>query len=201
MSLTHDLAGELFDASQRKSWYKTILQAGKGGFGKVYLAKYSKDNGKVAVKRIPHVTPKQKRKNFQEIRFLKYCNAHSNIVKYIRSFLVKDEVWLVTEYMQGGTLTQVRIPCASCATQVAFRYRIDLFVLVVQAVAVHKFTESEIAYISREVLVALDYLHDNKLAHRDLKSGNIMLDMSGSVKLSSLTSCDNLASCREVLAF
>jgi serine/threonine protein kinase len=51
-------------------------------------------------------------------------------------------------------------------------------------VAVHKFTENEIAYISREVLVALDYLHDSKLAHRDLKSGNIMLDMSGAVKLS-----------------
>jgi len=34
------------------------------------------------------------------------------------------------------------------------------------------------------VLQALSYLHDNKLAHRDLKSANIMFDLSGSVKIS-----------------
>jgi serine/threonine protein kinase len=35
-----------------------------------------------------------------------------------------------------------------------------------------------------EVLKALEFLHDNQLVHRDLKSANIMLDFNGNVKLS-----------------
>jgi len=101
--------GELLDTCHKRKDYKTIYQAGKGGFGRVFLAKSFKDKGsQVAVKRVPHVTTKQKRKNFQEIRFLKYCEEQQNIIRYHRAFLVKDEVWLVTEFMQGGTLTEVR---------------------------------------------------------------------------------------------
>ena len=74
----------------------------------MFLAKSFKDKGqKVAVKRIPHVTTKQKRKNFQEIRFLKFCESHQNIIRYHRAFVVKEELWLVTEFVQGGTLTEV----------------------------------------------------------------------------------------------
>jgi len=40
------------------------------------------------------------------MRFLQYAK-HPNIIKYMRSYLVGDEIWLMTEYMQGGTLTQV----------------------------------------------------------------------------------------------
>jgi hypothetical protein len=38
------------------------------GFGRVFMVKSVKDKGKIAVKRIPHVTSKQQRKNFQ-VRF------------------------------------------------------------------------------------------------------------------------------------
>jgi serine/threonine protein kinase len=37
-----------------------------------------------------------------------------------------------------------------------------------------------------QVLKALDFLHDNQLVHRDLKSANIMLDFNGNVKLSKI---------------
>jgi p21-activated kinase 1 len=66
------------------------------------------------------------------MRFLRYCNNHPNVVKYLRSYLVADEVWLLTEYMQGGTLTQ--------------------------AVAVHQFTEPEIAFIAKQVPVLLSQI-------------------------------------------
>jgi p21-activated kinase 1 len=32
---------------------------------------------------------------------------HMNIIKYIDSFLYKNELWVVTEYMEGGSLTDI----------------------------------------------------------------------------------------------
>eukprot|EP00029_Vermamoeba_vermiformis_P009621 TRINITY_DN4862_c0_g1_i5.p1 TRINITY_DN4862_c0_g1~~TRINITY_DN4862_c0_g1_i5.p1 ORF type:complete len:382 (-),score=10.79 TRINITY_DN4862_c0_g1_i5:50-1195(-) len=160
-------AEELLAKDFKKRNYKFVIQIGKGGFGRVFMVKSVKDKGKIAVKRIPHVTSKQQRKNFQEMRFLQYAK-HPNIIKYLRSYLVGDEIWLMTEYMQGGTLTQ--------------------------AVAVHKFEEDQIAYICQQILFALDFLHDNQLMHRDLKSANIMLDFNdGSVKLIDFGLCSDVS--------
>jgi len=158
---------ELLVESQKK-YYKSSQQIGNGGFGRVYLANSELDNNKwIAIKRMPHETTKQKRKNFQEIRFLRYCQNHPNIIKIIRASLFRDELWLVTEFLDGGTLTQ--------------------------AVANHRCQEPEIAYISKEILTALKFLHDNWLAHRDLKSANIMLDMSGNVKLIDFGLCSDIS--------
>lgn len=54
-------------------------------------------------------------------------------------------MWLLTEQIDGGTLTQ--------------------------AVTKYKFAEPEIAYIVHELLQGLKFLHDNLIAHRDMKSG------------------------------
>lgn len=50
--------------------------------------------------------------------------------------------------------------------------------------AKHKFSEPEIAYVCREVLLGVKLLHQQQLAHRDLKSANIMFDLDANVKLS-----------------
>lgn len=164
----HEEALELLEREYSKKDYKMLHQAGKGGFGKVYLAKSYIDRGiHVAVKRMPHVTVKQKRKNFQEIRFLVFCAPSRNVVQYFRSYLVKEEIWLVTEFMQGGTLTQ--------------------------AVSHHRFLEPEIAYIAKQVLIALEFLHKNQLAHRDLKSANIMIDLNGVVKIIDFGLCSDIS--------
>ncbi|NWY97044.1 PAK3 kinase, partial [Loxia curvirostra] len=73
------------------------------------------------------------------------------------SYLVGEELWLVMEYMDGGTLSDVIS-------------RIYL-------------SEDQMAAISRECLQGLDFLHSNHVIHRDVKSCNILLRTDGSVKL------------------
>ncbi|NXM15439.1 PAK3 kinase, partial [Ploceus nigricollis] len=73
------------------------------------------------------------------------------------SYLVDEQFWLVMEYMDGGTLSDV--------------------------ISKTYLSEDEMAAISRECLQGLDFLHSNHVIHRDVKSGNILLRTDGSVKL------------------
>lgn len=53
-----------------------------------------------------------------------------------------------------------------------------------QALEIASFTEEQSAFIAREILKALQFLHYRELIHRDLKGSNIMLTLFGEVKLS-----------------
>jgi len=149
--------------------YNFLKKLGKGGFGHVYLAESKKGGEKVAVKKMPHFTEKQKRKNFQEIRFLHYCttNGAPSIVQFRRATVLSGEMWLLTEHIDGGTLTQ--------------------------AVSLHKFTEPEVIYVIHELLAGLRFLHDNMIAHRDMKSGNIVLGKDGAVKIIDFGLCSDIS--------
>jgi len=154
----------------KKVDFKMMQMIGKGGFGHVFLATSQKDKTPMAIKRIPHISTKQKRKNYQEIRFLMFCKGTPNILQF-ESAAVPDpdrnEMWLATEYVNGGTLTN--------------------------AVSEHPFTEPQIAYLCCELLKGIAFLHANMLAHRDLKSANIMISLTGDVKLIDFGLCSDVS--------
>ena len=141
--------------------------ASHSGYGKVYMSKSAPDKTAVAIKRVPYITTKDRRKALQEVRFLRYCGTHPNIVSLYRSHLVKDELWIVMEYLEGATL--------------------------MQAISVHKFSEPQIAYVAKYMLKAIAFLHENQIAHRDLKSSNVVLTSGGSVKLIDLGLCTDVS--------
>ncbi|KAM7022171.1 serine/threonine-protein kinase PAK 3-like isoform 2-T2 [Acridotheres tristis] len=84
-----------------------------------------------------------------------------------QGFLVDEDLWLVMEYMDGGTLQDV--------------------------VRQTRMAEGEMAAVSWECLQGLDFLHSNRVIHRDVKSSNILLGMAGSVKLADFGLCAQLS--------
>lgn len=152
---------KLLNEGNPKEHYKNLDFEAKGGFGSVFAAKNKNihsnyDKLIVALKKMPHKTLKQKRMNLNEIGFLKYCN-HPNIVKFLCSYQKNDELWLIMEFMEGGTLRE--------------------------ATSNFVFSEEKIAFVAREILQGIEYLHKNGLCHRDLKSSNIMISTKGEIKI------------------
>lgn len=86
--------------------YKRTKRIGQGASGSVYLANHLKTSAKVAVKQMD--LSKQSRLDLivNEIMIMKESH-HGNIVNFLDSFLVRGDLWVVMEYMEGGALTDV----------------------------------------------------------------------------------------------
>ncbi|NXA00964.1 PAK1 kinase, partial [Nesospiza acunhae] len=110
----------------------------------------------VAIKKIHLQGLRKKELKVNEFMVMK-MNRNPNLVHCLDSCLVGEELWLVMEYMDGGTLSNV--------------------------ISKTYLSEDEMAAISRECLQGLDFLHSNHVIHRDVKSCNILLRTDGSVKL------------------
>ncbi|NWY91794.1 PAK1 kinase, partial [Loxia curvirostra] len=111
---------------------------------------------KVAIKKMNLQGLRKKELKVNELMVMKK-NRNPQLINCLDSYLVDKQFWLVMEYMDGGTLSDVISKTYLC--------------------------EDEMAAISQECLRGLDFLHSNHVIHQDVKSGNILLRTDGSVKL------------------
>ena len=131
---------------------------GEGAFGKVYIATKNNTKELFAVKEFSE-------KIAQDESIMKYLRSeiniigqldHPNIVKLKEAIKEQNNYYIITEYINGGSLRE-------CLKNFIQKYG-------------KPFPEEIIQYIMKQIIEALIYIHGRNIIHRDLKSQNIMVN-------------------------
>ena len=150
---------------------KELITIGKGGYGKIYLAKNKTDKKEYAIKYVSKKTMQSvgvdssiiKREIDIHIRI-----THPRIIKLLSFLEDRYNFYLALEYAPKGTLYQyIQHKKGVC--------------------------ENEAFYYFIQVASAIHFLHLNGYAHRDIKPENILLDANGGIKLCDFGWCVNVA--------
>ncbi|EPB85358.1 STE/STE20/PAKA protein kinase [Mucor circinelloides 1006PhL] len=145
--------------------YSNMVKIGQGASGGVFIAHRQDHAMPVAIKQMNLEKQPKKELIINEIMVMKR-SQQKNIVNFIESYLWNGDLWVVMEYMEGGSLTDV--------------------------VTCNMIMEGQIAAICKEVLEGLKHLHANGVIHRDIKSDNVLLSMQGDIKLTDFGFCAQL---------
>ncbi|KAI8577186.1 hypothetical protein K450DRAFT_178141 [Umbelopsis ramanniana AG] len=145
--------------------YRNMVKIGQGASGGVFTAHSVDTNMSVAIKQMNLEKQPNKDLIINEILVMRE-SAHKNIVNYIDSFLHTGDLWVVMEYMEGGSLTDI--------------------------VTNNMMTEGQIAAVAKETLEGISHLHAKGIIHRDIKSDNVLLGINGEVKLTDFGFCARL---------
>ncbi|XP_067297059.1 STE20-like kinase b [Pseudorasbora parva] len=145
------------DTNPEEIW-EIVGELGDGAFGKVFKAQNKQTGICAAAKVIDTKTEDELEDYMVEIDILASCDHH-NIVKLLDAFYYEGKLWILIEFCAGGAVDAVMLELE------------------------RPLTEPQIRVVCKQTLDALLYLHDNKVIHRDLKAGNILLTLDGDVKL------------------
>jgi serine/threonine protein kinase len=130
----------------------------RGSFGLVYRGTYFGTPICVKVVPIDNHNPEDVKQVQREISALKQLN-HPNLVQFFGMFELNNEMYIVTEYIPGGT---VRSNIQKDKGEISWA------------------TRAKMAY---EVATGISFFHSKKMIHRDIKSDNLLISDNWNVKL------------------
>ena len=161
-----DKGGEKVNVGSKLEDFQVVRPLGKGNFGAVYLVTSKLTNKLYAMKEIQTSKYKSQEEVNQvekEIKLLENLR-HPHVITYFNSFKQNGNIYIVIEYINGGSLEDLLIK------NIKQQKRIDektLWDLLIQS------------------LSGLLYLHEKrKIIHRDIKPDNLLLDSEGHLKIS-----------------
>ncbi|XP_057821078.2 serine/threonine-protein kinase BLUS1 isoform X2 [Cryptomeria japonica] len=144
----------------RSADYKLYEEVGQGVSATVYRALCIPFNQIVAVKVLDLEKCNSNLDGIRrEVQTMSLID-HPNVLRAHCSFITDHSLWVVMPYMSGGSCLHI-----------------------MKSAYPDGFEEPVIATFLRETLRALDYLHSHGHIHRDVKAGNILVDVDGAVKL------------------
>ncbi len=148
------------DQNLRAEYFEIIKLLGQGSFGKVYQSYNKKTFQLVAIKVINKEVMKRKKQLTYAVREKEVMQMldHPFIIKLYQAFQTPKFIYLIMDYVEYG----------------------DLLMHIIDR---NQLEEEEAKFYSAQLILAIEYLHNQDIIYRDLKPENILLDRKGNIKL------------------
>ena len=161
-----DKGGEKVNVGSKLADFQIVRPLGKGHFGSVFLVTSKLTNKLYAMKEIQaskYSSQEELNQVEKEIKLLENLR-HPHVITYFNSFKEKGNIYIIIEYINGGSLEELLIQNIKQKKRIPEK---TLWDLIIQS------------------LSGLLYLHEKrKIIHRDIKPDNLLLDSEGHLKIS-----------------